>query len=129
MVIDTSAIVAILLAEPEADRFAEAIAKDATRLCSAVNFLEASIVIESRRGAEGLARFDLLIAEADFDIVPFTLRDARAARRAYRRFGKRSHAAALNFGDCAAYALANETGEPLLFKGDDFAKTDVSPAL
>jgi ribonuclease VapC len=104
MVLDTSALVALLLSEPEAEAIAAAIVHDQTRLCSAVTLFETSIVIETRRGLDGLARLDLLVAEANFDIVPFTLRDARAARRAYRTFGKGRHPAGLNFGDCIAYA-------------------------
>jgi ribonuclease VapC len=129
LVIDTSAIIAILLAEPEASAFTKAIERDAARLLSAVSFLETSIVIEARRGAEGLVRLDLLVAEAQFQVVPFSLEDARAARRAYRLFGKGQHTAALNFGDCVSYALARETGEPLLFKGNDFGRTDILPVM
>jgi ribonuclease VapC len=125
MVIDSSAIIAILLAEPEDDAFTDAIERDGTRLFSAVSFFQTSIVIETRRGPEGLARLDLFVSEAELEIVPFTLHDARAARRAYRQFGKGRHAAGLNFGDCVSYALSNETGEPLLFKGSDFGQTDV----
>lgn len=129
MVIDTSAFIAILLDEPEACIFAEAIERDRVRRCSAVSLLEASIVIESRLGSNGLLRLDLLIAEALIDIVPFAIADARSARRAYRTYGKGRHVAALNFADCAAYALAIDTNEPLLFKGDDFSKTDVLRAV
>ncbi len=125
MVIDTSALLAVLFDEPEAADFAAAMELDAVRLCSAVSFLETSIVIETRRGVEGVTRLDLLIAEASIDVVPFTLDDARAARRAYRTFGRGYHKAGLNFGDCASYALADETRQPLLYKGDDFGKTDI----
>lgn len=125
VIVDTSALIAILTAEPEAISFAGAIAGASTPRCSAVSLLEASIVIETRYGPNGLLRLDLLIAEAAIEIVPFTLLDARSARRAYRRFGKGIHPAGLNFGDCIAYALAIDTGEPLLFKGDDFSRTDV----
>jgi ribonuclease VapC len=129
MVIDSSAIIAILLAELEAETFASAIALDDVRICSAVSFLEASIVIEKRRGDAGLTRLDLLVAEASIEIAPFSLRDARVARRVYRQFGKGIHPAGLNFGDCASYALALETGEPLLYKGDDFTKTGIASAF
>jgi ribonuclease VapC len=121
MVIDSSAIIAILLAEREAETF--------VRICSAVSFLETSIVIETRRGDAGLTRLDLLVAEANIEVVPFSLRDARVARRVYRQFGKGIHPAGLNFGDCASYALALETGEPLLYKGYDFAKTGIASAI
>ena len=129
MVIDTSALIAILLDEPEAPAFAEAIERDPVRRCSAVSLLEASIVIESRHGVNGLLRLDLLIAEATIDVVPFVALDARSARRAYRTYGKGLHPAGLNFGDCVAYALAIDADEPLLYKGDDFSKTDVPRAV
>ena len=129
MVIDSSAIIAILLAEEEAEAFANAIALDDVRVCSAVSFLEACIVIETRRGAAGLTRLDLLIAEANIEVASFSLRDARVARRAYRQFGKGIHPAGLNFGDCGSYALALETGEPLLYKGEDFTKTGIARTI
>jgi ribonuclease VapC len=129
MVIDSSALIAILLAEAEADTFATAIALDDVRICSALSFLETSIVIETRRGDAGLTRLDLLVAEANIEIAAFSLRDARVARRAYRQFGKGIHPAGLNFGDCASYALSIETGEPLLYKGDDFTKTGIASAI
>jgi len=125
VIVDTSALIAILLNEPEAATLAAAIESQVVRRCSAVSLLEASIVIESRYGANGLSRLDQLVAEALIDIVPFTLRDARSARRAYRRYGKGLHPAGLNFADCIAYALAIDSDKPLLFKGDDFAQTDV----
>ncbi len=129
MVIDTSALIAILQNEPEAETLARAIEREPRRRCSAVTLFETSVVIETRHGANGLARLDLLIAEAAIEIVPFTDRDARAARRAYRRYGKGLHPAKLNFNNCVAYALAVETGEPLLFVGNDFAQTDIADAL
>jgi len=129
VIVDTSALIAILLNEPEAATLAAAIEGQVVRRCSAVSLLEASIVIESRYGVNGLSRLDQLVAEALIDIVPFTLRDARSARRAYRRYGKGLHPAGLNFADCIAYALAIDSDEPLLFKGDDFAQTDVLSAI
>src|SRR5664279_29476 len=129
MVIDSSAIIAILLAELEAEAYANAIALDNVRICSAVSFLETSIVIETRRGDAGLIRLDLLVAEANIEIVPFSLRDARVARRVYRQFGKGINPAGLNFGDCASYALALDTGESLLYKGDDFKKAGIASAI
>lgn len=125
MIVDTSALIAILLAEPEAVAFSQALERATVCRCSAVSFLEASIVIESRYGPNGLLRLDLLVAEAAIEIAPFTIADARSARRAYRRFGKGIHPAGLDFGDCVAYALAIDTGDPLLFKGNDFSQTDV----
>jgi ribonuclease VapC len=94
-----------------------------------VSFFESTIVIEARRGADGLTRLDLFIAEAQLEIVPFEPDDARAARAAYRAFGKGRHAAGLNFGDCVSYALAIEMDQPLLYKGADFDRTAVIRAV
>lgn len=129
MVIDTSAIVAILFGEAEAETFAEAIENDATRLMSAASVLESSLVIESELGEEGSRELDLLLLRAGIEIVPFTEEQLRVARHAYRTFGKGRHTAGLNFGDCFSYALCRTTGEALLFKGEDFSKTDIVPIL
>ena len=126
MVIDTSALVAILSLEPEAARLAQAIEADPTRLISAATLLEVGIVMEARLGAAGGKEFDLLVAKAGVVIEPLTADQASTAREAWRRFGKGRHAAALNFGDCCSYALARATGEPLLFKGTNFANTDIA---
>jgi ribonuclease VapC len=126
MVVDTSALVAILSMEPEAARIATAIEADAQRLVSAATLVETGLVIESRHGADGGRELDLLIAKADLSIEPFTAQHAEIARDAWRRFGKGRHAANLNFGDCFGYALAKASGEPLLFKGDDFGRTDIA---
>lgn len=126
MVIDTSALVALLAHEPEAPRLAAAIESDATRLLSAATLLETGIVIESRYGGAGGHELDLLIAKAALRIEPVTPEQAELAREAWRRFGKGRHAANLNYGDCFSYSLARATGEPLLFKGDDFAQTDLT---
>jgi ribonuclease VapC len=126
MVIDTSALIAILSLEPEAARLAQAIEADPTRLISAATLLEAGIVMEARLGAAGGKELDLLVAKAGVVIEPLTADQASIAREAWRRFGKGRHAAALNFGDCCSYALARATGEPLLFKGTDFANTDIA---
>jgi ribonuclease VapC len=127
VVIDTSALLAILLGEPEAAAFAGAIEADDMRLLSAVSFLEAAVVMESRKGPSGSRELDLLLHRAALDVVPFDREHAEAARGVYSRYGKGRHTAGLNFGDCCAYALAALSGEPLLFKGDDFAKTDIPP--
>jgi ribonuclease VapC len=129
MVIDTSALVAILEDEPERRAFNEAIEAAASRLISAANFVEASIVIESRYGAEGLRDLDLFVDRSGIEVVVVDAEQARMARLGFSRFGKGRHLAALNFGDCFAYALARVLGEPLLFKGTDFSRTDVSSAL
>jgi ribonuclease VapC len=125
MVIDTSALVAILLNEPEAAVFAARIAEASHRLVSAASLLEASIVIETRFGEEGGRDLDLLLHRAGIEISPVTAEQVELARTAWRRFGKGRHRAALNFGDCFVYALAKTSGSPLLYKGDDFAHTDL----
>jgi ribonuclease VapC len=129
MIIDTSAIAAIFFNEPDRRRFAEAMDRADRVRMSAVNFVELSIVIENQISAEALLKCDLFLQRAEVAIVSVTAEQANIARDAFRRFGKGRHPAALNFGDCFAYALAKITGEPLLFKGDDFAKTDIASAL
>ena len=128
MVIDTSAIVAIALNEPEAAELEERIADDPVRLISAATVLEATMVIETRLGDAGGREFDLWLLKIGAEIVPVDTEQTDAARRAWRRYGKGRHAAALNYGDCFSYALAVSRGEPLLFKGEDFAKTDANKA-
>jgi ribonuclease VapC len=129
MILDTSALAAIFFGEHDAALFARAI-HDADRcLISAANFLELSIVIEGQMGAEALRQCDMFLRRAAIVIEPFTVEQAHIARQAFHDFGKGRHPAGLNFGDCFAYALARTTGEPLLFKGDDFRKTDVMSAL
>jgi ribonuclease VapC len=130
MIIDTSAIIAILRDEPEAMSCARAIADATVRRVSAVNFVESAVVIDASRDPIATRRFDDFIKEANISIEPVTETQAQIARDAYRDFGKGSgHSAKLNFGDCFAYALARHSGEPLLFKGDDFAHTDIAVAL
>lgn len=128
MIVDSSALLAILQLEPEAERLARAVARDSSRLISAANWLEASIVVFIRAGEEGLRDLDLLTAKLQIETVPVTPKQAEIARRAFRQYGKGIHPARLNFGDCFAYALSKETGEPLLFKGEDFGKTDIEAA-
>jgi ribonuclease VapC len=125
MVLDTSALLALLLDEPEAEVFRVAVEDDATRLVSAATLLETALVIEARKGEAGGRELDLLIHKAEVVVVPVDAEHVSEARRAYRRFGKGRHAAGLNVGDVFAYALARASGEPLLFKGDDFTKTDI----
>jgi ribonuclease VapC len=125
MVIDTSAILAILLGKAEAEIIAELISKDTRRLISAGTALELMIVIEALKGEAGGRELDLLLHRAKIDIVPFDSEQAEIARGAWRRYGKGNHAAGLNFGDCFAYALAKISSEPLLFKGNDFSQADV----
>jgi ribonuclease VapC len=126
MIIDTSALIAILRDEPDAKECALAIEKSKSRRLSAANFVETALVIDGSRDPIASRRFDDLIKEAQIIIEPVTEAQARIAREAYRDFGKGSgHPAKLNLGDCFAYALAKSFGEPLLFKGDDFSRTDV----
>jgi len=130
VIIDTSALIAILRAEDDAAAMAYAIEEAAVRRISAANYLETAVVIDSSRDPIASRRFDELVEAADLSVEPVTREQARVAREAYRDFGKGSgHKAGLNFGDCFAYALAKSAGEPLLFKGDDFVHTDVTSAL
>lgn len=128
MVIDTSALVAILLDEPERRAFNEKIEADPRRLVSAVTFVETALVIETRVGEAGGRELDLFLHRANVETVPVDVDQAEIARRAFRRYGRGRHPAGLNFGDCFAYALVKTTGEPLLFKGDDFGRTDIVAA-
>lgn len=129
MIIETSAIVVILREEPERRSFVGAIERAASRRMSAASYVEAAIVTDANRQPLLSRRLDDLVQRFRVIIEPVTEEQARIARQAYRDFGKGSgHPAQLNFGDCFAYALAKVTGEPLLFKGDDFIHTDVAPA-
>lgn len=127
MVIDTSALVAMLGDEPEAERYEAAVEGDPVRLMSTASLLEAAIVIESRYGEAGGRELDLWLHRAGVDLVPVGTEHVEVARFAYRRFGNGRHPAGLNYGDCFAYALAKVSGERLLFKGDDFTRTDITP--
>ncbi|MBI4774175.1 MAG: type II toxin-antitoxin system VapC family toxin [Deltaproteobacteria bacterium] len=128
MVIDTSALVAVLLREKEAEIFAKAIARDPKRLISAFTALETGVVIEVKKGEAGGREFDLLVHRAGIDIIPMNGEQFQIARVAWRTYGKRRHPAGLNIGDCCSYALAKYAGEALLYKGDDFSKTDIRSA-
>ncbi|HEY6414302.1 MAG TPA: type II toxin-antitoxin system VapC family toxin [Edaphobacter sp.] len=128
MVIDSSALVAIILEEPDASLYYAAIANSPVRLLSAAILVESSLVLLRRRTASATAALDSLIAHLRIEIISVDHRQALLAREAFQRFGKGRHKAGLNFGDCFSYALAKQTGEPLLFKGADFSKTDVTPA-
>ena len=126
MVIDTSAVIAILFGEVDAGRFSEAIEADPVRLMSAASILEACLVVESELGEEGSRELDLLLLKVGIETVAFNEEQGQVARHAFHEYGKGRHPAGLNFGDCFSYALSRTSGEPLLFKGDDFGKTDVS---
>lgn len=128
MIVDTSALIAIILEEPGADIFAERLAASQCRL-SAVSYFEAGMVLKGPPPVGQSHRLDALLTEIGAEIEPFTHDHARRALAAFQRFGKEFHPARLNFGDCIAYALAVETGEPLLYKGQAFARTDVISAL
>jgi len=125
MVIDTSALVAIVTDEPERRQFDAAVAADTRRLLSAASLLEARIVLLHRSGPVAIRMLDSFLYHADIEVCPVTPDDSDLAFDAHRRFGKGVHPAGLNFGDCLAYALAKSTGEPLLFKGGDFTATDL----
>lgn len=125
MVIDTSALVALLFDEPERLAFSRAIAADPRCLVSAATLLEASIVVEARRGEGAGRELDLILHRIKADVVAVTEPQVELAREAWRRFGRGLHAAGLNYGDCFSYALARHASQPLLFKGDDFASTDI----
>jgi ribonuclease VapC len=129
LVIDASALVAILLQKPEHLAFIPAIGRARVRLMSSVNCLEAQIVLSRRLGRQGSEAVDALLHRLVIDVVPLTEALARQAFEAWRQFGKGNHPAKLNMGDCCAYALAREQGLPLLFKGNDFGRTDITPAV
>ena len=128
MIVDSSAVLAILFSEPDARRHAGAIMAASPCRMSVANVLEASIVVERRGGNTAGHELDTFLERAEIELVPVTVEHLEAARRAWRRFGRGNHPAALNFGDCFAYALAKATGEALLFKGKDFAQTDIESA-
>jgi ribonuclease VapC len=125
MVIDTSALVAILQNEPERRQFNEAIEAAEVRSMSTASFVETSIILESRFGADGVRDLDLFINKAQISLAPVDADHAHLARDGFRKYGKGRHPAGLNYGDCFSYALARSQDEPLLFKGKDFSKTDV----
>ncbi|MEZ5810506.1 MAG: type II toxin-antitoxin system VapC family toxin [Rhizobiaceae bacterium] len=130
MIVDASAVLAILFSEPESDSFEEALLAAGQRNdISAVNFLEAAVRVDRLGSDRKSGEFDKLIDSLSLEIVPVTAEQAHLAREAYKKFGKGNHEARLNLGDCFAYALAKARGGPLLFKGDDFRRTDVEPAL
>jgi ribonuclease VapC len=125
MVIDTSVLLAVPLQQPNASRVALALEASSSRMLFAASLLEASIVIESRKGDAGGREFDLLLYHGGIEVVGVDQDQAETARAAWRRFGKGRHPAGLNYGDCFAYALAKSRHLPLLFRGDDFSQTDI----
>lgn len=128
MIVDSSALLAVLNREPDADGYQAAILNAVPCRISVASVLEVSIVVESRGGPEAGDELEAFLETAGIEPTPVTVEQLAAARRAWRRFGKGRHPVALNFGDCFAYALAQVTGEPLLYKGGDLARTDVLKA-
>lgn len=129
MIIDTSALLAVVLTEHDELRFLAAIVSSRKRAMSVANWLEATIVVESRGDPVASSSLDQFIRDAQIGLIDVTVEQTELARNAWRKFGRGKHRASLNFGDCFAYSLAKMRNEPLLFKGDDFAQTDVEPAL
>ncbi|MCP4309323.1 MAG: type II toxin-antitoxin system VapC family toxin [bacterium] len=129
MVVDTSALLAILQDEPERHAFIERIGMAQSCCMSTASFVELSLVIESRYGPDGIRDLDLFLSKAGIRLIPVDEEQALLARKGFRDFGKGRHPAGLNFGDCFTYALAKSLGEPLLFKGEDFPRTDMIPAV
>lgn len=129
MILDTSALAAILFGEAEIERYIQMIHDDYRCRISAANFVELSMVIEGQIGPDAGRQCDVFFRRAEIIIEPVTVEHALLARQAFLDFGKGRHPARLNFGDCFAYALAKATGEPLLFKGEDFSKTDITAAM
>ncbi len=128
MVVDTSALLAILLNEPERSDFNQKIGSANTCIISSGTYLETCIVIETRLGYEGMRDLRYFMETAKIEIIAFDSYHTEIARRAYNKFGKGKHPAGLNYGDCFAYALASTTDQPLLFKGNDFSQTDIKKA-
>jgi ribonuclease VapC len=129
MIVDSSALLAIIFDEPEEQRFVEAMVDAPVLRMSAANWVEAALVIDSRRSPRAKVRFEDLIEELSVELVPVSIEAAYLCRAAHADYGRGNHPAKLNYGDCFAYALAKQTREPLLFKGADFAQTDIEPAL
>jgi ribonuclease VapC len=129
LVLDTSAVAALLFNEPDAELYEAAVGGAGALCMSTATLLECSLVLEARHGPAGVSKLDALIAEQEIELVPFDPEQLAIARAAFRRFGRGRHPAGLNFGDCFAYALARSKGLPLLFKGADFAKTDIESAI
>jgi ribonuclease VapC len=129
VIVDSSAVIAILMREPDAERFEIALNAAPRSAMSTATYVELVTVIDRKAGADLLDAADELLATAKVELIPFTLQQAQWARHARLTYGTGRHQAKLNFGDCFAYALAKATGEPLLYKGDDFAQTDIAAAV
>jgi ribonuclease VapC len=129
VILDSSAILAIVLSEPDRLRYLDAMLQGVPRRMSVANWLEATMVVDRRGSALSISRFEDFLRDAEIELIAVSVSQANIARHAWRVFGRGVHPARLNYGDCFAYALAKETREPLLFKGTDFAQTDIEPAL
>ncbi|MFC1824402.1 type II toxin-antitoxin system VapC family toxin [Thermodesulfobacteriota bacterium] len=129
MVVDSSAVIAVLLGEPETEFFVRVLARAPKKKISVFNALESAIVIEAKKGEAGGRELDLLLHRAQIEIIAFNSDQVELARTAWRKYGKGNHSAGLNIGDCCAYALAKYSGEPLLFKGKDFSQTDIQAVI
>jgi ribonuclease VapC len=129
VILDSSAILAIVLGEPDRFRFVDALLEAVPRRMSVANWLEATMVVDRKGGALSVSRFEDFMHDAQIELMPVSVSQAAIARHAWRLFGRGNHPARLNYGDCFAYALAKESREPLLIKGDEFAQTDIEPAL
>jgi ribonuclease VapC len=129
VILDSSAILAIVLREPDRFRYVDAMLEAVPRRMSVANWLEATMVVDRRGSALSISRFEDFLRDADIELIAVSVSQANIARHAWRIFGRGIHPARLNYGDCFAYALAKEAREPLLFKGNDFAQTDIEPAL
>jgi ribonuclease VapC len=129
VIVDSSAILAIVLREPDRFRYVDAMLESMSCRMSVANWLEATMVVDRRGSREAISRFEDFLHDAQIELMPVSVSQATIARMAWRSFGRGVHRAKLNYGDCFAYALAKETREPLLFKGNDFAQTDIEPAL
>ena len=129
MIVDTSALVAVILKESDYRRFLEKMVDAQSIRLSAVNYMEASMVLLTRRGDEAIEELNQLLVETNIQVVPVDLDQSRLAIAAFRQYGKGRHPAGLNFGDCFSYALAKDAGQPLLFKGTDFSRTDIEAAI
>jgi ribonuclease VapC len=129
VIVDSSAILAIVLREPDRFRYLDAMLESMPCRMSVANWLEATMVVDRRGSALSISRFEDFLRDAKIELMPVSVAQVGIARTAWRTFGRGNHPAKLNYGDCFAYALAKETREPLLFKGTDFAQTDIEPAL
>jgi ribonuclease VapC len=129
MIVDSSAVLAIMLSEQDSEAYLDALLSVGPRRMSVANWLETAMVIDRRGTTAAASGFEEFMRDADIEVMPVTASQGTLARAAWQRYGRGNHPAKLNYGDCFAYALAKETREPLLFKGNDFARTDVEPAL